>query len=670
MDLLEDYDNNDESGERSTETLQLLPRVQSFNHSITLLPPSSSITSTTTSTSLALLNPSHSVVPVSSSSSSSSVRTLVGTVSVEPSLDAESFHERYLSNERSLTQRSRAVLPVYGNVGYREGSGITAASPSHGNTKKRARLQNNDASSDHFLGPWGGYKGEEVSKESDLERGELTLKQKLVRVELGLNPDGPGKVEGEALEKARNLIKSLIAIEEETEEEKKKTMKKDKANAGKEDSRKVTTSSSSSLTSAETAAKKINTRALLSAKEANEVDDVKEAPSSSSSSSSSSTSSSKSTSNVAKGDGDENTNKADKENDEDEENDGSSTPSFSSTFHGKEEFDYQGRSWAAIPKGVRSDDGDHECFVPKKVLQRWTNAGGGKGVQNVSFFPGTGHLMLSSSLDGKLKVWDVMGTVGRPLRRTYTGHSAAVRDARFDLDGSRIASVSFDKHVNVWDTESGERLSSIHMGSTRPYCMAWSPSDKNALIVGTSKRRIVQYDLRTGEIAIEYDHHLSTINTITFFDDGKKFVSTGDDKKVLVWEFNTPVPIKYITDPTMHVINAVSLHPSGQFFVGQSMDNSLQVYACGDKIGRVSKKIFKGHITAGYACQPSFSPDGHFLSSGDGDGMLWTWDWRSGRVLSKMRANESGPCIATAWHPLSPSWVATGGWDGSIALHQ
>ena len=62
-------------------------------------------------------------------------------------------------------------------------------------------------------------------------------------------------------------------------------------------------------------------------------------------------------------------------------------------FHGKETHDYQGRCWVEPPKGVHPDDGDHECFVPKKPLHKWT--GHNKGVQSIQFFPGTGHLLLS-----------------------------------------------------------------------------------------------------------------------------------------------------------------------------------------------------------------------------------------------------------------------------------
>ena len=77
---------------------------------------------------------------------------------------------------------------------------------------------------------------------------------------------------------------------------------------------------------------------------------------------------------------------------------------------------------------------------------------------------------------------------------------------------------------------------------------------------------------------------------------------------------------------------------------------------------------FKGHLNSGYACGMSFSPNGKFLASGDGEGKLFFWDFKTTRVYRKLQAHDSGPCIDCAWHPMEPSWVFTCGWDGLIKL--
>lgn len=46
-----------------------------------------------------------------------------------------------------------------------------------------------------------------------------------------------------------------------------------------------------------------------------------------------------------------------------------------------------------------------------------------------------------------------------------------------------------------------------------------------------------QWDIRTGEVVQEYDRHLGAVNTITFVDENRRFVSTSDDKSLRVWEW-------------------------------------------------------------------------------------------------------------------------------------
>jgi len=48
----------------------------------------------------------------------------------------------------------------------------------------------------------------------------------------------------------------------------------------------------------------------------------------------------------------------------------------------------------------------------------------------------------------------------------------------------------------------------------------------------------------------EYNYHLGAVNTVTFIDDARRFVSSSDDKSLRVWEFGIPVQIKYIAGTT------------------------------------------------------------------------------------------------------------------------
>ncbi|XP_073131979.1 uncharacterized protein [Henckelia pumila] len=331
-----------------------------------------------------------------------------------------------------------------------------------------------------------------------------------------------------------------------------------------------------------------------------------------------------------------------------------------STFHGKEEKDYQGRSWIAPPKDAKASN-DH-CYIPKKLVHTWS--GHTKGVSAIRFFPRHGHLILSAGMDTKVKIWDVFNS-GKCMR-TYMGHNKAVRDIYFTNDGTKFLSAGYDKNIKYWDTETGQAISTFSTGKI-PYVVRLNPDDdkQNILLAGMSDKKIVQWDMNSGQITQEYDQHLGAVNTITFVDDNRRFVTSSDDKSLRVWEFGIPVVIKYISEPHMHSMPSISLHPNKNWLACQSLDNQILIYSTRERFQLNKKKRFAGHIVAGYACQVNFSPDGRFVMSGDGEGRCWFWDWKSCKVFRTLKCHD-GVCIGAAWHPLEQSKVATCGWDGLI----
>ena len=100
------------------------------------------------------------------------------------------------------------------------------------------------------------------------------------------------------------------------------------------------------------------------------------------------------------------------------------------------------------------------------------------------------------------------------------------------------------------------------------------------------------------------------INTVTFIDHGKRFISTSDDKKIFLWEFGIPVVAKHVSETDLGAIPAAQMHPSGNYWAGQSMDDKLLIYDCKGNFKQNKSKVFKGHLSQGYACGLTFSPDG------------------------------------------------------------
>ena len=329
-----------------------------------------------------------------------------------------------------------------------------------------------------------------------------------------------------------------------------------------------------------------------------------------------------------------------------------------SFFHGKEERNYAGESWLAPPKD-RKKENDH-CYAPKRLIHTWS--GHTKGVQAIRFFPRHGHLILSAGMDSKIKIWDVHNT-GKCMR-TYLGHDKAVKDINFTSDGARFVSSSHDKKIKLWDTETGKVISTFTSGKMA-YAAVLHPEKQNILMAAQSDKKIVQYDMNTGDVVQEYDQHLGAVNTVTFVDEGRRFVTTSDDKSMRVWEFGIPVVMKYIADPSMHSMPAVTLSPNQQWLACQSLDNQIMIYSAKDRFRLNTKKRFVGHANGGYACQPNFSPDGRFLMSGDADGKCIFWDWKSRRIFKTLKAHDK-VTIGCEWHPLETSKVATCSWDGTI----
>ena len=54
--------------------------------------------------------------------------------------------------------------------------------------------------------------------------------------------------------------------------------------------------------------------------------------------------------------------------------------------------------------------------------------------------------------------------------------------------------------------------------------------------------------------------------------------------------------------------------------------------------------------------------------SGDANGRVFMWDYKTHRMVAKWNAHPGAVCIGVAWHPHEPSRILTAGWDNSIKM--
>ena len=212
-----------------------------------------------------------------------------------------------------------------------------------------------------------------------------------------------------------------------------------------------------------------------------------------------------------------------------------------------------------------------------------------------------------------------------------------------------------------------------------PYCVKFNPdADKqNQFLAGCSDKKIVQvrrrrgttsrrhvclrltsrphacaatgqWDVNTGEIVQEYDQHLAAVNSITFVDDNRRFISTSDDKTVRVWDWGFPVVIKYIADPTMHSMPSVAVSPNSTL-------QPLRARHCA--------RDWQADTWVWRACNTKQK------QKNGGSASRWTtrsWSTAPATASGSTRASSS----RATWSPASPASPASPPTDGAYRLEE
>jgi WD40 repeat protein len=156
---------------------------------------------------------------------------------------------------------------------------------------------------------------------------------------------------------------------------------------------------------------------------------------------------------------------------------------------------------------------------------------GHKGHVRGVAFNDRAQLAVTGSDDHSIRLWDLNG--GREVRQ-LTGHAEQVASVCFSADGKRLLSAGYDHTVRLWDVATGKELKRLQVPGA--ICAAFSPDGQHIVTGGIRDHCTVHVlDTATGREVRKYAGHTGGIPSVTFFPDGKRIASAGNDGTARIW---------------------------------------------------------------------------------------------------------------------------------------
>lgn len=282
------------------------------------------------------------------------------------------------------------------------------------------------------------------------------------------------------------------------------------------------------------------------------------------------------------------------------------------------------------------------------------------------------------------------------------GHTDDVKAAVFSSDDTKIASVSDDMSLRIWDVENKCELAVFDECDEALLCCAFSP---NGLYVASGgKDSLIRiWDIFSQEIIGTLIGHRSEITCLKFSADNKRLVSGSNDETLRIWNVEQRIEEKVLVGHCSE-ISDVCFSQNSELVVSSGLDNTVRVWEVesGKELttlyGRESQTSVhisqdgrrvisseprnnvvncweelmsrvRAHVETqiNNLYKIAFMPNGQQFVSADYDGFVKLWDVKKKNVIAEFKGHrglvrslavcENGACLAS------------GGSDGSIRIY-
>lgn len=258
-------------------------------------------------------------------------------------------------------------------------------------------------------------------------------------------------------------------------------------------------------------------------------------------------------------------------------------------------------------------------------------AGHAKPTWNARFSP-DGNRLASVSSDGTLRVWEVGPRLAN-LRIGDIGQGVAA--VAWSPDGTELCTVSWRREagrgvygvVDRWDAADGTLRRHLEHGVKPIGAVNYAP-DGRRLWLGTWDFDVAAYDIADGARALHLlppeDPAYKRVNECRLSPDGTRVAVAHDDGVLRLWDAAGGTLLRSLhrqAEGARLALADVAWLPGGRRLVTASKDLTIRLW---DAEAGEHLAVLHGHAAAVTAL--AAMPDGAALWSGDADGVLRRWD--------------------------------------------